>query len=246
MKKFVFLTAAATLATMAITTTQAFADQTGGVYTTDGVIEFTPSKKRAETVDPQDPSRPVKPIDPENPTKPITPGTQGPLSIDFASNFYFGKQEITSETKTYNAAAQKYLDSAGKEQTGPNFVQVSDNRGTETGWKLLLKQEKQFTSTNGKELIGAQVSLENGRVVTNSKSKAPAGETAITVAVGADQKVMNAKTGSGAGTYLLDWGNDEKDGATSVHLTVPGSTTKYAEKYSTTFTWKLTDAPDNK
>ena len=38
---------------------------------------------------------------------------------------------------------------------GPNYVQVTDNRGTEAGWSLKVKQEGQFKSTSGKELTGA-------------------------------------------------------------------------------------------
>lgn len=56
---------------------------------------------------------------------------------------------------------------------------------------------------------------------------------------------MNAAAGQGAGTFLLDWGTDETTGGQSVSLSVPGSTTKYAEKYATTLTWTLTDTPDN-
>ena len=56
---------------------------------------------------------------------------------------------------------------------------------------------------------------------------------------------MAAKAGQGAGTYLNNWGTDATTGANSIELSVPGSTTKYAKKYSTTFTWVLTDAPGN-
>ncbi len=56
---------------------------------------------------------------------------------------------------------------------------------------------------------------------------------------------MSAKDGQGAGTYLLDWGTDAATATESIELSVPGSTTKYAKKYSTTFTWVLSDTPGN-
>ncbi|MCT2892429.1 WxL domain-containing protein [Lacticaseibacillus paracasei] len=247
MKKFVLLAAAAAMGTMAVNATTVLAAQTnGGVYSTNGSIEFKPTEKVTKPVDPLDPTKTATPIDAEDPKKVVQPGTQGPLSIDFASSFNFGKQEITSETKTYFAAAQKYQDAAGTEKVGPNFVQVTDNRGTEAGWKLVVKQNDQLMSVSGKELTGAQIRLKNGHVVTASTAAHPDGTAEMTLVPGAEQTVMNAKTGSGTGTHLLNWGKDADDAARSVELTVPGATTKYAEKYATTFTWTLTDTPDNK
>ena len=53
---------------------------------------------------------------------------------------------------------------------------------------------------------------------------------------------MSAKAGEGLGTYLLVFG-DDATAAESIELNIPGSTTKYAEKYSTSLTWTLTDVP---
>ncbi len=57
---------------------------------------------------------------------------------------------------------KKYKDNAGADQEGPNFVQVSDNRGTETGWTLKVKQNGQFKTEVNQELA-AKVTLSNGR-----------------------------------------------------------------------------------
>ena len=67
---------------------------------------------------------------------------------------------------------------------------------------------------------------------------------------------MAASAGNGAGTYLNDWGTKEnlseaEEGGNkvqktdSITLTVPGSTTKYADKYTTQLTWTLSDVPGN-
>lgn len=223
----------------------------GGVYGSNGVVIFEPNTDPTDPVDPTDPTNPVEPIDPTD-SDSSNPGTNGPLSIDFASSLDFGTQKITSKDEIYHAVPQKYVtsetDAEGNLVTkkGPNYVQVTDNRGTEAGWILQVNQNGQFKSETGKELTGAVITLNNGTVVTASESGKPAGEDTIALnAEGALSKVMTAAAGNGAGTYLLTWGTDEVSGAESITLDVPGATTKYAEKYSTTLTWTLSDTPSN-
>ncbi|EKZ0410428.1 WxL domain-containing protein [Enterococcus faecalis] len=227
-------------------TSQAFAED-GGSYTSNGIVEFTPSEEPTNPVDPTDPTNPVDPIDPTDPEGP-NPGTNGPLSIDYASSLDFGVQKITSKDQTYFAATQKYktVGATDEVKEGPNYVQVTDNRGTEAGWSLKVKQEGQFKSTSGKELTGAAITFKNGNVVTASDSGKPTGPATITLnSDGSQSDVMSAAKGNGAGTYLFNWGTDATTAAKSIELTVPGSTTKYAEKYATKLTWTLTDAPGN-
>lgn len=223
--------------------------ETGGEYTSNGIVEFKPNDEITNPTDPTDPEKPVLPTDPTDPDGP-NPGTPGPLSIDYASSLDFGVQKITSKNETYFAAAQKYqgYDDEGNLleniSEGPNYVQVTDNRGTEAGWSLKVNQEGQFTSDSGKELVGAVITFKNGNVATASDSGKPVGEETITLnADGSQSMAMAASEGNGAGTYLLDWGTDATTAKESIELSVPGSTTKYAEKYSTKLTWTLTDVP---
>ncbi len=72
-------------------TSQTFAED-GGSYTSNGIVEFTPSEEPTNLVDPTDPTNPVDPIDPTDPEGP-NPGTNGPLSIDYASSLDFGVQK---------------------------------------------------------------------------------------------------------------------------------------------------------
>ncbi|WP_254558779.1 WxL domain-containing protein, partial [Salmonella enterica] len=74
------------------------------------------------------------PVFPQNPdgSKP-NPGGNGSLTIDFASSFDFGNHKISNKDQTYLAKAQKYFDS---EVLTPNYVQVTDRRGTFAGWNL--------------------------------------------------------------------------------------------------------------
>lgn len=245
MKKFGSLLLATTiLAGIALAPATSFAAD-GGNYDSNGVITFTPNTDITNPVDPVDSTNPVTPVDPTDPTGP-KPGTAGPLSIDYASSLDFGTQKITSKDEVYKAKAQKYLDKDNNEKTGPNFVQVTDNRGTEAGWTLQMKQNSQFKTTDAEELTGAVITFKNGNVVTASDSAKPTGQATIVAdPSGALKNVMAAKDGQGAGTYLLDWGTDAATAAESIELSVPGSTTKYAKKYSTTFTWVLTDTPGN-
>ncbi|WHA09363.1 WxL domain-containing protein [Enterococcus montenegrensis] len=245
MKKigYLFLTTSI-LAGVALSGTTALAAD-GANYDSNGIITFTPNTDPTNPVDPINPVDPVEPVDPTDPAGP-NPGTAGPLSIDYASSLDFGSQKITSKNEVYKAKAQKYVDKDAVEKTGPNFVQVTDNRGTEAGWTLQMKQNNQFKTADNEELTGAEIVFKNGHVVTASDSAAPTGQaTIIADPSGALQDVMSATAGQGAGTYLLDWGTDATTAAESIELSVPGATTKYAKKYTTTFTWVLTDAPGN-
>ncbi|MGM0258655.1 hypothetical protein IGK73_000490 [Enterococcus sp. AZ102] len=238
----------------------ALAEETGAVYTSNGAVTFTANTDPTKPVDPLNPENPITPTDPTNPDEngnpgEVTPGTAGPLSIDFASSLQFGEQKITSTTETYYAATQKYTTKDGTATEGPNYVQVTDNRGTEKGWVLKVKQNGQFKNTDGKELVGAKITLNQGNVVTNSSSTKPVGKEIIELTpasdtpdsenYGAESIVMNAEKGGGAGTYLHAWGSDAETAAKSIALEVPGSTTKYATQYTTTFTWILSEIPEN-
>lgn len=213
----------------------------GGEYNSKGSITFETSTDPTDPVDPTDPTDPVEPVDPPE------PGTPGPLSIDFASSFYFGTQKITSVDETYNATAQKVI-KGGVEVEVPNYVQVTDNRGGEKGWSLSVKQEDEFTSTtdSANTLEGSKIVISNIEAVTASESSPPSDvESSIILdGEGATENVMAAKAGEGAGTHLARFG-DADTKATSVSLEVPGSIVKYAETYETALVWTLTDVPAN-
>ncbi|WP_427813273.1 WxL domain-containing protein [Enterococcus sp. 22-H-5-01] len=245
MKKVSFILVSATLLGTALAATTVHAADEAN-YNSNGVITYAPSEDQTNPVDPLNPDKPVTPNDPTNPDGKPNPGTNGPLSIDFASSLIFGEQKITSTTETYHAQAQGYTDASGNAQEGPNYVQVSDNRGKETGWTLKVKQDNQFKTASAKELTGAKITLANGNVVSNSSSAKPTAVTPITLNPGTEATVMSAANGQGAGTYLTDWGTDLDSAKQSISLEVPGSTTKYADSYTTTFTWNLTDVPGNK
>ncbi|WP_429975864.1 WxL domain-containing protein [Enterococcus sp. DIV0086] len=227
-------------------------------YRSNGLVEFIPNVDPTEPVDPEnpDPEKPVKPIDPTDPEGP-NPGTQGPLSIDYASSFDFGKNRISNKDQVYFARAQQYQEN---QKETPNFVQISDNRGTNSGWSLTVTQKEQFKATKAtlnSQLIGAQISLANPTVNSNAQNVVkPEATNKVALVPGTASLVAAAKQGTGAGTWATYWGKvevvAERDETNTVHnvnvtkdvaLSVPGSTPKDAVKYQTKLLWTLTDVP---
>jgi hypothetical protein len=131
----------------------------------------------------------------------------------------------------------------GKLEKGPNFIQITDNRQTYTGWNLELKQENQFSDSEGRILDGASISFEHGRAVTNSTSELPDGKERFVLFPNESVNVMQAKEGTGEGSFQFVWGKDAEEGEKSIHLSVPGRTIKYDTNYTTNFQWILVSAP---
>lgn len=219
---------------------------TNSVNTT-GDVTF---KEDTTPVGPVDPTNPDKPVDPTNP---VTP-TNGPLSIDYASSFNFGEQKISAKDETYYASFDTVKNTGGGVVNKPNWVQVTDKRGTNAGWKLQVQQGAQFSTTqNGtsKELKGAQIKIKNGTVATrtDNKATAPTASTEVTLIpgtssqAGAAQDVMTAQSNQGMGTWVDAFGSSTT-GDKSISLSIPGVSEKVKDaKYTTQLTWLLNDTP---
>lgn len=214
---------------------------------TTGNVTF---KEDNTPVAPMDPTNPNKPVDPTNP---VTP-TNGPLSIDYASSFNFGEQKISAKDETYYASFDTVKNTGGGVVNKPNWVQVTDKRGTNAGWKLQVQQGVQFSTTqNGisKELKGAQIKIKNGTVATttDNKATAPTASTEVTLIpgtssqAGAAQDVMTAQSNQGMGTWVDAFGSSTT-GDKSISLSIPGISEKVKDaKYTTQLTWLLNDTP---
>lgn len=197
----------------------------------------------------------ISPVDPENPDKIMTPAelsvkpNNNPLKILHVSNFHFGKQFMTLNAQTYNAILEKGKNEMGLADDFANSIQISDERDTNTGWRLQVRQEEQFTSVTTKtKLEGAQIILKNltmSKGVNNSAGLAtvsekeleliPDGRTTIDVATAA---VKN-----GMGTQVVRFGDKGSTAETSIQLDVPIQRQLVPEKYTTTLTWILNDSP---
>lgn len=218
-------------------------------YTSQGSVTFEADTSKTDPVDPLDPTTPVKPTDPVDPSGP-NPGTTGPVSIDFASSFQFGKnQKISTLDKIYYAQPQTYTrNGATSSTTGPNYIQVTDKSGTKNGWNLSVKQEKQFSTSENDNLDGATLSFTNANAYSAvDNAYAPTivnGSTETKLTPGTSLIIMNAPQNKGMGTWLYRLGN-QTTANSSVKLSVPGKSVKLAKEYKTSLTWTLANTPVN-
>ena len=236
-KKTVTTLLTATLA-LSVLAPSAFADS--AVYSSNAKVTFEATTDPTAPIDPDNPDNPA-PSKPENPdgTDP-NPGTAGPLSIDIASSLDFGTHKIASTDQTYTAAAQKFADG----HTGSNYVQVTDNRGTDAGWNLSVKQLGQFNDGKN-DLTGATMTFNNANLVASSSTTAGTpGKLSpkFTLTPGVSKSIVDAAANQGQGTWVDRFG-DDKSADSSISLAVPGATTKRAAAYTSTLEWTLAERP---
>ncbi|WP_088809378.1 MULTISPECIES: WxL domain-containing protein [Listeria] len=213
----------------------------GGSITSDADLTYEKNTSTTNPIDPTEPGNVITP-DPDNPGQ---PGTAGPLSIDFASNLRFGLQKMSGKQETYYAHLTKVVETAtGAKKEVPNYVQVTDNRGSNGGWHLTVKQNGQLMN-GANALEGAQISLLNSTLVTLHDGNVPTANTLITLdpVSGDAVEIVNAQAGTGSGTWANLFGKDVSEAATSVKLVVPGKTQKVEGQYKTTLTFELVDSP---
>lgn len=212
-------------------TTSAFAEVASTAKSTNHII-FEAGEEITKPVDPTDPNNPdpSNPIDPTDPTNPGT-GNKGPLTIDYVSNIEFGTQKTASGTMIYHA------------QNENPFVQITDKRGTGSGWNLTAKATE-FKSADGSKILkGAELTFKNGILKTQTENISPAPENSDLTFNNSDSQMMiNAKENTGRGTWLNvfsgELGNNE-----NVQLKVlPGMADTNID-YTATINWELADAP---
>ncbi|MCH1713422.1 MULTISPECIES: WxL domain-containing protein [Lactococcus] len=184
----------------------------------------------------------------------------GEFSIDFVSSLDFGTNKISNQNQVYFAQAQRYYKST---LVTPNFIQITDNRGTLKGWTLKVYEKEQFKAeeySQYQELKGAALSFHKPILVTNNNAQQPQAYEVRNLVPGVETLVAQAKVGEGVGTWIIRWGNKEdlfsrrfsigakeiqKYFTSSVSLYVPGDTPKEATTYRTNLTWILSELPDN-
>lgn len=231
----------------------------GSYFTKDNIVKayaFLNGKSdSAETIveeikdlDPLDPIDSATPITPENP--PNIPEKQGFISIDFVSQFDFGKNGIAVDEVTYYAQPQRLLsaDDTENQEERPNFIQISDRRSTtqRSGWQLTVMQNDQFKNKEGKELNGASVGFRNQSLMTAQGGTAPSLQQTDPheLIPGVKRVLLWAQNNEGTGTWIYRFG-DERTASESIGVTVPKGSNPEAIQYSTTFTWELSAVPGN-
>ncbi|MBP1039455.1 WxL domain-containing protein [Vagococcus sp. BWB3-3] len=198
---------------------------------------------------PKDPLEPKEDEDWEPEDEDEITGNKGPLSIDYISNLHFGKVKMSGNVSSFFAENTVNKDTVTKR---PNFVQVSDHRGSGAGWTLTVQQDTPFAVADGSAKIEATtLSLLNGYVnsVNNTGVDVrPVASQSIVIKPGAGAVKVSGAAGDGTkgmGSWTTAFGDTDEKGLESVKLTIPANTKINKAAYSTTLSWTLTDDPSN-
>ncbi|EPI02332.1 hypothetical protein D920_00381, partial [Enterococcus faecalis 13-SD-W-01] len=204
--------------------------------TTEGSVTIeAPDPTQPEVVDPEDPEKPIEPPTPPNPNP-------GDLKINFVADFDFGDIEHTNLAINQNANMINVRVNGQTEKRVP-FISIEDNRGTNRqGWELRASQPKQFVNTDGKELDGAEISIQNMRYANTVN--APQIPNSTVVLNSSEQVITAADASEGSGTWSLALGSPTGDGTPDgVQLHIPANTIKSDKTYTTSIVWELVADP---
>ena len=274
MKKIQFITASAlTLMMVSTLPSMALAEDVisdKSEANTEGKVSFSVDD---EETDPDNPEV-VDPTDPDNPGV-VDPGDEGStgdgkksFKINWVSNFKFGNMLISgkemtkyAEPTTLNFKPNEDGSERPSKENLPNFVQVTDNRGTNTGWRLTAAASE-FTEEDGDSTLkGASLIVTNPQLFSDTENRelAPAPHKKplnLLDNPGEATTIMTAAKGKGQGTWSMAWSpnaisdNDfefaySEQENKGVQLSVPLSATPEADKlYTSTINWLLSDTPN--
>lgn len=172
------------------------------------------------------------PVNPTNPSQPVTPNPADPHQPG---------------TAIYSAQLDQVQNSTGDLISVPNYVQVTDKRGLNLGWKLSVKQSAQFATSDSTPAVLDNASLTFLAATPNSTQLLSLAPLTVPVTLdptgAATSPVATAALSTGMGTWTLAFGSGAT-AAQGIQLTVPATTKKVAAKqYKTTLTWILDDTP---
>lgn len=193
-------------------------------------------------------------------------GNEGPLRIESIAPINFGIQDISGDTKTYNSI---YTEEVGGQYLPLNVVTV-DDRGTNEGWQLQVKETRPFSELdtdgttvkpNGSVLTGSVITLKSATVerpldkITEPITSRPGNATATTAVNSTGfQTLVSAEANQGMGTWQTLFGEKVDEATTdtgkavensAVTLTIPGDTAKVKDAlYQAELTWILLSTPE--
>lgn len=200
-------------------------------------ITFVKDTEPSLPTDPEKPEKPVEPVDPTNPN-----GAE--LMITYASKLNFGKQ---SKNKTAShALADRVKEDGGTTREIVPFIATKDSRGSERkGWSLTAKQDGDFKDSKGNILEGAELTFKNlGYANTTGAPTAISGNITINNQA---KEISFADVSSGVGNWSVSLGKltgeDNSKTTDGVILTVPSTTAKNTDTYTTTLTYELVADP---
>jgi len=200
----------------------------------EATVVFLPNDSAPPVVDPTEPEKPYEP-DPADPTDPQDPPTEnaGYLTLDYVSSINLGKHTIEGSTEVYES-----------EELRP-FIQVTDRRGTGSGWAVTAVASEFETDDDQDTLPGSILMFKNGSVISPGNSAAPYPYPDVELHPGGESDwVLWADQDTGLGTWVNRWFPSEENSDLNDHvlLEVPGGSATVGE-HKATVTWLLTDAP---
>jgi hypothetical protein len=230
-----------------------FADENGDQAESKANVTFK-ADDEGSTTDPGNPGEPDGPGEPDEGDG--DNGNGGPLRIDYVTNINFGEQTISGSNAEYHPLLTPWTHNKGQESEKrvfiPQFVQVTDNRGTNEGWELQVSRS-QFAA-EGTELTAAELAVSNAEIKKMSDIAdgfEPTGKRTFTVPLEEEgaQRVVLAGEDKGMATWGYSFGpavsadkasTDETERNEDVTLSVPGTTKKLENKqYTSNITWTL-------
>lgn len=199
--------------------------------TTNATATFTANNDtNVSPVNPKDPTQSITPLDGSNGA---TPGS-GLSLIYVPKTWNFGTNNVPVQSQDISLLTTGGT-SLLNDQTS---IQVSDSRGTNSGWNLSVLGS-QFGATIAGDSVkstGIQLILPQGTLSTPQGTAngvtASASDTALTSAT----SVLNATTKNGGGITVYNLPT------TAIKLHVPGNSVQ-AGTYSTVLNWTLSDTP---
>lgn len=196
----------------------------------------------------------------------------GPLRIDGVSVIHFGSQPLKGDTiiakAIYTASEVNH-----QGQYVPLHIETTDDRGTNTGWSLQVKQSQEFTEQPQESVTPAKLSVLTGAELTLSATESY-DESLISelgknkpsnlgqkLGLNAEfQKIVEAKAGEGIGSWGTYFGDiveetttetvsslEESKPVENQHITlkIPGQVAKKADvNYQAELIWVLVATPE--
>ncbi|MDA9471377.1 WxL domain-containing protein [Enterococcus sp. 5H] len=209
-------------------------------------IEKNDGSEIEKPVNPVNPTKPVKPVpEIDGEENPHPPSTKGPLSINYVSNLRFGSQKAQGNDAVYQVKPDQVMDDEENVIEVPNYIQITDNRGTNVGWRLTVKQNGAFKNGSN-DLAGTELVFTNPVLSAKSGKTETAPIAASTFTLTADGQealVMNAEADHGMGTWVDRFGETSNQSKSSIQLKIPGDSKKVAGLYKTSLVWTLSDSP---
>ena len=206
---------------------------------TEGNIGILPNNNQKPILNPNNPNEKITVIDNLDDTNKYSFGEEGVLTIDYVSSFQFGQVKAVGKRTTVEANEQGALTHDNQQITVPNFIQITDTRGTNSGWQLSVKQKTQFQTKSQiyPELIGASLQFRNARHISSVDNDIWVNEN-VHLIPNQEEVLMRAPSGENGGTNILSWENE------GVCLVIPGSSPKLAQTYNVTLVWSILDTPN--